>query len=47
MENKKTKHLGHKYWNSDEENLVEDVNAEASDTDSFIQVSKDIKKEKQ
>ena len=36
MENKKTKHLGHKNWTSDEENLAEVINAEVSDMDSFI-----------
>ena len=47
MENKKTKDLGLKNWTSEEENLAEDVNEEASVTDSFIRIPEDIKKEKQ
>ena len=47
MINEKTEHLGNKSWTSDEENLAMDINAEASDTDSFIQIPEDIKKEKQ
>ena len=46
MENKKTKHLGQKNWTSDDEKIAEDINAEESDTDSFIQIPEDIKKEK-
>ena len=50
MRNPKTEHLGNKSWrkswSSEEENLAEDVNAEPSDTDSFICLPEDIEKEK-
>ena len=51
MRNPNMEHLAHrgwrkKSWSSEEENLAEDVNAEPSDTDSFIRISEDVKKEK-
>ena len=46
----KKEHLGNKSWRKswsrEEENLAEDVNAEPNDTDSFIRIREDIKKEK-
>ena len=49
--NPKTEHLCHKgwdtkYWSSDEENLAEDLNAEPSDTDSFIRIPEDTQGKK-
>ena len=44
LQDKGTGHLGQKNWTSDEENLAEDINADASDTDSFIRIPEDIKK---
>ena len=50
-QNPKTEHTGHKgwvtkSWSSDEENLAEDLNAEPSDTDSFIRIPEEVKKER-